>query len=280
MKVIKNINNNTCICLDSNGREIVAFGKGIGFQKPPYELEISKIQRTFYDVEPDFVKMIHLIPDDIFEISMKIVDYAQLNLENLTSANIVFTLADHINFALKRYDEKMKIPMPIYYDIQHLYEKEFQVGTYAVKLINEFKNISLAKEEATGIALHLINAQAIDAERNKQNSEYEDVVEILDAITTIIEQTFSIKVEKDSFNYSRFSSHIQYLLKRGKRGESINSDNQAMLEELILRFPKCYECAKTINQLLLQQYNYVFHEEEILYLMLHINRLRSREDAI
>ena len=42
MKVIKNINNNTSICLDSNNQEVVAFGKGIGFIKPPYEIDISK----------------------------------------------------------------------------------------------------------------------------------------------------------------------------------------------------------------------------------------------
>ena len=31
MKVIKKINNNVVICLDHNNRELVAFGRGIGF---------------------------------------------------------------------------------------------------------------------------------------------------------------------------------------------------------------------------------------------------------
>ena len=39
MKVIKNINNNVAICVDDNGHEVVAMGKGIGFSKPPYEVE-------------------------------------------------------------------------------------------------------------------------------------------------------------------------------------------------------------------------------------------------
>ena len=33
MKVVKKINNNVAICLDSNNCELVAFGKGIGFPK-------------------------------------------------------------------------------------------------------------------------------------------------------------------------------------------------------------------------------------------------------
>lgn len=38
MKVVKNIHNNISLCIDSKGNEVVAFGKGIGFMKPPYEV--------------------------------------------------------------------------------------------------------------------------------------------------------------------------------------------------------------------------------------------------
>ena len=51
MKVVKKINNNVAICLDSNNCELVAFGKGIGFPKMPYEIQdLSLIDRTFYDL--------------------------------------------------------------------------------------------------------------------------------------------------------------------------------------------------------------------------------------
>ena len=38
MKVIKKINNNVAVCIDNDGHELIAFGKGIGFPKIPYEL--------------------------------------------------------------------------------------------------------------------------------------------------------------------------------------------------------------------------------------------------
>ncbi|MBA1393021.1 hypothetical protein EQ500_03915, partial [Lactobacillus sp. XV13L] len=45
MQVIKKINNNAAICLDQNQDELIAFGKGIGFPKTPYELtDLSKIR--------------------------------------------------------------------------------------------------------------------------------------------------------------------------------------------------------------------------------------------
>ena len=65
MKVIKNINNNVSLCLDSNNNEVVAFGKGIGFTKPPYEVDLDKIQRTYYGIDPTYINMINDIPEDI-----------------------------------------------------------------------------------------------------------------------------------------------------------------------------------------------------------------------
>lgn len=279
LRVIKNINNNTSICLDSNNQEIIAFGKGIGFKKPPYEIEISEVQRTFYDVDPQFVQMINLIPESIFEIAIEIVNYAQGKLDSLTNSNIIFTLADHINFSVKRYKENMKIKMPVYYDVQHLYPVEFEIGKLAVERIKEKIGIELPKEEITGIALHIINAEGIKIENTDEQTEEIDDETIINEITDIIEEFFSIKIEKDSFNYSRFVSHLQYLLKRGKDGQSIMSDNRAMFDDLRVSFPKVYECAKLVDAYILQKRNYRFNEEEILYLILHINRLCAREDC-
>ena len=50
MVVVKNINNNVSLCLDSGNKEVVVFGKGVGFIKPPHKIPLGKIERTFYDV--------------------------------------------------------------------------------------------------------------------------------------------------------------------------------------------------------------------------------------
>ena len=49
MVVVKNINNNVSLCLDGNGKEVIVFGKGVGFLKPPSEVPLGKIERTFYN---------------------------------------------------------------------------------------------------------------------------------------------------------------------------------------------------------------------------------------
>ena len=51
MQICKKINNNVALARDAKGRELVVFGKGIGFPAMPYELtDLSGVQRTFYDV--------------------------------------------------------------------------------------------------------------------------------------------------------------------------------------------------------------------------------------
>lgn len=53
MKIIRQINNNAALALDGNGKELVVLGRGVGFPKMPYELtDLSRIERTFYDVNP------------------------------------------------------------------------------------------------------------------------------------------------------------------------------------------------------------------------------------
>lgn len=72
MKVIKNINNNCALCVDNAGKELVAFGKGIGFTKPPYEIDLSLIRKTYYEVDESYINLIKEIPKEILMIAEKL----------------------------------------------------------------------------------------------------------------------------------------------------------------------------------------------------------------
>ncbi|WP_273400268.1 PRD domain-containing protein [Traorella massiliensis] len=275
MKVIKNINNNVSLCLDSNNIEVVAFGKGIGFTKPPYEVDLNQVQRTYYDIDPMYINMISDIPEEILDISDNIINYARIKLDNPVSSNIVITLADHINFAIQRYKENMNIKLPIVHDIQYLFETEMEIGEYALKLIKKKLKVFLPKEEAAYIALHIINAESMN--KNKKQEKLDE--EVIDDICDIIEKDFQIKVDIIGFNYSRFVSHMHYLLKRGKKNEMVKSENQKLYESLINTYPKTYECIQHVRKYLKDQMNWDLSDEECIYLMLHINRLCAREDC-
>ena len=77
MKVLKNINNNVSICVDGNNRQVVVFGKGVGFIKPPSDIPLSKIEQTFYNIDESTIEMLSGIDEDIINVAKKIADYAR-----------------------------------------------------------------------------------------------------------------------------------------------------------------------------------------------------------
>lgn len=276
MKVIKKINNNVAICLDNDNHELVAFGKGIGFGTMPYELQdLSRVQRTYYGINLSYLGLLDEIPDQVFEVSAKIVDQARAIIHNEMNANIVFTLADHINFAMERYKKKMSLKMPFSHDIQHLYEEEMLVGEIAVKIINQEMNIHLAKDEAISIALHFINAETMQMQEENKIDEGK----IIEDITNLIETDFALVIDREGFNYSRFVTHLQYLLKRKESDTRITSENQKMYEAMKKDFIKTYECVEHVKDYLMASLSWNPGDEEMMYLMLHINRLCAREDC-
>lgn len=271
MRVIKNIHNNISLCLDSKGNEVIAFGKGIGFKKPPYDLPIGSIERTFYNVNPAYIDMLMQIPEEIIEISTSIIDYANDMLNGKYSTNLVFTLADHICFSIKRYKENIHISLPLAHEVKHMYPKEIEIGYYALKLIKKRLDVELPKDEAAVITLHVIE-YGLNSENEKGFINNQTKIE---KSVEIVEQCMGIKINKEGFNYSRFASHMYYLLDRVDRNTAVRSENKKMFMNLIEEYPKTYECSKKISKAL----NVDLNDEELMYLILHINRLSSREEV-
>jgi beta-glucoside operon transcriptional antiterminator len=274
VKLLKSINNNVALCIDSDGNQLVVFGKGVGFHKASDEVELAKIERTYYDVDVAYLAMINDIPEDIIKISDKIVFYARTLLDSNISSNLVFTLADHINFCIHRYKKNLVLKLPITNDIEQLFEKEMMIGRYGVNLIKEKYNILLPKEEVASLAIHIINAQ--EKEKNSVNIESDEVI---DEITKIIEISFQTSINRDDFNYSRFVSHMHYLLKRLKEKRLINTKNRKIYETLVSSYKETYECTERISLYISSKMKIELNDEEKLYLMLHVNRLCIREDC-
>ncbi|MDH6366981.1 MULTISPECIES: PRD domain-containing protein [unclassified Breznakia] len=276
MKVLKKINNNVAICIDDNERELIAFGRGIGFPKIPYILDdLSLIDRTYYGVDSKYFDLLNVIPEEVISVSIKIVEYARNVIHCELSPNILFTLADHINFAIERCKKNILIKSPLFYDIENMYEEEVEVSKYAIKLIEKQLKIHLPSAEITSIALNLINAE----ERYEvSNVDYESD-EVINDITLIVERSIDIRINRKSFNYSRFATHLEYLLRRKEKNRPVSSENLKMFESMREEFPETYACVVLIKDYFKKELNWNPNDEELLYLMLHINRLCTREDC-
>lgn len=145
MKILKRINNNTVICVNAKGRELVAIGRGIGFPNGPDEVTLDKIERTFYGVDSRYLALLDEIDPQVMEFSAQIADIARSNISRELSANLPFTMADHIAFAIKRCREHMFVQMPLSYDVQQMYPIEYKIAKFAIEGINRGFNVKMPR---------------------------------------------------------------------------------------------------------------------------------------
>lgn len=275
MKVIKNINNNVSLCLDSKGREVIVFGKGIGFIKPPYDLPLHKIDRTFYNIKDTNFSGIKNIPLPIINAAIKIKDEAENHLHITLLSTAALSLADHIHFAIQRLENHIQLEMPVQEDIKQLYPKEVKEAKRALQIIKDETGFTLDRNEASMIALHFINNRI-----NHTPSDDIDGEKILKECIQIIEKEYVITIDQDSFNYSRFATHVDYLVKRMLKQDQIKSENKSLYETLKKEYPSAFHCAVKMKHVFKKHLDICLSEEEILYLMLHINRLCTRVQQI
>lgn len=272
MKVIKNINNNVSLCVDRKGRECIAFGKGIGFIKPPYEVPLAQVERTFYSQTHIDYEGIRDVPEQIIRLAIRIVDQAEQDLNVTLMSTTALALADHIQFALQRMQEQMTLKLPMQEDMKQLYPREMQQAQKALKLIEEELQVQLDPKEALMIALHLINSQVRPAASSEEQSK-----QLIARCVHLIEAEYGFPINEESFNYSRFATHMDYLIRRTSDNDQIESVNVAMFEALKKEYPSAYRCAEKISAVFVQCLGKSLSNEEKMYLMLHINRLCTRE---
>lgn len=279
MRAIKKLNNNFAICVDNEGKELIAYGKGIGFPKTPYEItDLAAIDRTFYDVDQKYLELFNELPEKVLHFTVKLVDIARNELNYELNPNIVLTLADHINFCIQRARQHIYVQMPLIYEVEQQYPKEGKLGRYALKQIERRFAIQLNQNEASGIAMHFVNARYNAKTRTDVTMQWQQRYDdVLEDTVSIVEDEMGIVIDRSSFNFARYSSHLMYLLQRLGTGSILNSDISDMYRSLGEERPQIARCVDLIEQYFRDKWGCSLCEEEKLYLLLHINRICTRE---
>ena len=163
MLIEKIINNNIVSAVDSKGREVVVMGRGLGFgMKPGRQIQENKIEKVFriksQTLAEQFKDLLADMPLEHVKVSSDIITYAKENLKLKLNQSIYVTLTDHINFAITRYQQGIKPQNALLWEIKRFYSREYELGMYAVKTIEEKLRIRLPEDEAGFIALHFLNA--------------------------------------------------------------------------------------------------------------------------
>ena len=271
----KVINNNIISAYEKSGAEVIVMGRGIGFKKKQGEVvpadQISKIFRIkSRTLTEQFKELLANMPLERVRISDEIISHAKDHLKLKLNQSIYVTLTDHINFAIERVSQGIEPQNALLWEIKRFYPQEFQLGIYALELIQDRLDILLPEDEAGFIALHFVNAE--------YGTDIRDAVKFPDqmqAIVDIVERDLGILLDESSLHYERFMTHIKFLIQRIYRKELLSSEDKELSLLMQRKYPREYQCSLKVAEYIMQATGSRLSEEEIMYLSVHIRRVTT-----
>lgn len=274
MRIVKKINNNVALARDEHGHEMVVFGSGIGFHAVPYELEDqSRITRVFHDVDQGLLAAVASISDDVLAASLDIVDIAAAEIDRKLNSNLAFTLGDHLQFAIERLQEGIALESPLSLEVQLVYPNESAIAREALGVVARHTGVTLPESEASAIALHIVNAETGGAQDPANFALIAHSAGIIDGCIGSLEDRLGISVDRTSYPYLRFVTHVRYLIKRLSSNDGATSKNVEMFAPIAESFPTAASGAQAIAEHLSNTHGWQCSDEEQLYLIMYINRL-------
>lgn len=279
MKILKTFNNNICLVEDAKHQEMILMGKGIAFGlKKDDEVDPNKIDKKFVfdtkELNDKFNALFDQVPVKYIELSSNIIDYATKALNIIFDNSIYLALSDHISYAIERYQNGEVLKNALLFDIKKFYPNEFKVALKALDMIAYETDIKMSEDEAGFIAMHFVNA----SQSGEAMSQTIAVTKMVEDILQIVEYHYHLALDVNSINYIRFVSHIRFFARRLFSNEIYNDDQDDLFEQIRNKYPTSYQCSLKVKKYILLNYNIDLGNDEMVYFMLHINRVCTRQN--
>ena len=280
MQIHKILNNNVVVVLDEQEKEQVVMGRGLAFKKKcGDEIDPAQIDKVFTMSNPDtnnkFQEIVANIPLEYMLLVEDIITYAKTHIGKKINDSIYISLADHIFMSVKRFSEGIVVKNALLWDIKRFYKDEFYIGQKAVEMIAQRTKIILPEDEAGFIALLFVNAQ-MEENPDKVEDMY-TITKVMQELSNIVKYYFNMEYDEDSVYYYRFVTHLKFFAQRLVTKKTYQEESEDDLLDIIkMKYKNAYECVKVIKKFLVEQYDYLLSDEEMLYLTIHIARVTNK----
>lgn len=270
MRIEKVINNNVISALDDQGREIVAMGRGIGFQKKSgQEIKAAQVEKIFHLGSPDlqarFQELLANMPMECVQVSDEIISYAKSHLSMQLNQNVYLALTDHIDFALRRFKDGMLFENALYSEIRRFYPEEFQIGCHALDLIEERIKVRLPEDEAASIAFHLVNSEF----GGMRLRDTQIMTEITRHLIGMIRADYHFP--EDLVYEDRLITNLKFMLNRLIQNKEGWITEDARFNEFVrANYRNEYELARAMRDYIESVVSCKMTEEEVIYLAVQL----------
>ncbi|HIX58825.1 MAG TPA: PRD domain-containing protein [Candidatus Blautia gallistercoris] len=273
-RITKVLNHNAVIGIggEDNG-EYLILGKGIGFGRKVAQRIEKRPEDTLYSlqnvtdrgkageiakaIEPEYLELADAVLNEAEKIFGKI------------DRGILFPMADHIAFAVKRIRNREQISNPLTEDIQVLFHQEYKAAQCIEELLWQRMGVRIDEHEIGYIALHVHSA--IEEEKVSQAME---IARSVRECITLVEKQIGRKINVMSLSYNRLMNHVRYMAARALSGEKLKLN---MNDYMQVKFPEAFASADLICREISRSLRRELDEVEVGYLAMHIQRVTEDE---
>ncbi len=276
MYVIKKVLNSSVVLVtDRSGNDFVLLGKGLGYgRKPGEKIGAGGADQVFVPVEKAHLGQVQelaaAIPPQIIEVTQEIVAEAEQLLGVELSKRVYLVLADHLNFAIERMREGLRITNRVFWEIKHYYPDEFRAGLVGLSLVQSRLGIELPEEEAANLAFHIANARS-------DNEAYDSMryAKVMGQIVNLTLLSLNRNIDTKSIHYLRFVTHVKYFVERCFTGHQLSEQDGTLYDQLAREHPRETEIAHKIALYMREHHGIEVTMDEVVYLIVHVSRLSA-----
>lgn len=273
-RITKVLNHNTVLAVGEDGQSSwLILGKGVGFGKKVTERIELRETDTLYSLQESTergraTELVKSISPECLEIADEILGRAEQTFGKI-DRNILFPMADHLEYAIQRIRKQEQISNPLNDDIRVLFHAEYKVAQEIAPILLERMNIQIEADEIGYIALHIHSA--IEDQRVSQAMQMAGAVR--DCIS-LVEREIGRPIDLLSLSYNRLMNHVRYMVARALSGGKLKINMNDYIET---KFPKAFQTATTVCDHISCSLKCPLDEMEIGYLAMHIERVASDE---
>lgn len=274
-RIIKILNHNSFMGIESkNDQECLIMGKGVAFGKKVGQTVSVTGDARVYSLKEltdrgeakDIIKSVSPL---CLELANEVLDQAEEEFGKV-DRSILFTMADHLDFAVRRIQNGEQISNPLTDDIRIMFYKEYKVAGCIRDLLKEKLGIRIDEHEIGYIALH-VHAAIVD----ENVSQAMEIARTVRECICMVEEETGKSIDVMSLSYNRLMNHVRYMVARAIHGEKLK---MSLNDYMSVKFPGPYMTAEKICRKMEKSLKLPIPDIEIGYLAMHLERMMDREE--
>lgn len=274
-RITKILNHNSFMGIESkNNQECLIMGKGVAFGKKVGQTVSVTGDARVYSLKEltdrgEAKEIIKSVSPLCLELANEVLNQAEKEFGKV-DRSILFTMADHLDFAVRRIQNGEQISNPLTDDIRIMFYKEYKVAGCIRDLLKEKLGIRIDEHEIGYIALH-VHAAIVD----ENVSQAMEIARTVRECICMVEEETGKSIDVMSLSYNRLMNHVRYMVARAIHGEKLK---MSLNDYMSVKFPGPYMTAEKICRKMEKSLKLPIPDIEIGYLAMHLERMMDREE--